>query len=572
VVRPFERNPERAREAGRRGGYARAAKLRAARGTTGPIEGSILDCLAAAGLTGPSWAPWRVLVKAARGRPLDAEERAVFTRHTGRHEPPGTPVRQVYAICGRRAGKTRVASVVAMWVALSRDYRALLAPGETAIVPLLAADKRQARQALDYVRGLARMDTFRPFVTRVLRDSIELRTGCTLEVKTASYRLVRGYSVPAIVADELAFWWQGSDSANPDTEVIAALLPAMAAMPSAQLWGLSTPYAKSGALYEAYARYYGVEGADVLVWQSPSIEMNATLDAAEVERALERDPQSASAEWLAQFRLDVAAFLSADAYDAAVNRGRPLELPPRGDRTYVAFCDPSGGASDAYTLAIAHAEDGRAVLDLLREAPAPFNPDVVTREYAALLKSYGLGEVVGDHYAAEWVAAAFAAQGIGYRPSERTRSQLYLELLGPLNSGRVELPPHTKLRAQFLGLERHTTRAGQDSVDHRTGAHDDLCNSAAGALVLAAGGASGPGENFFKFVQQEAARFGSRSALVALGGVAPAESTRPLVTTETILVPGDGASGRTCPGCGLNLGVGITACPTCGLKHERARE
>ncbi len=529
----FGVDPERTVALAKKGAAVRWAKPRPG----DPYRGTILDAMDAAGLSGPSWRNWHVLVKAVHGLELDEQERAIFTRYTGRREPPGAPVRQVYAICGRRSGKTRVASVVAFHTAASRDYRPLLAPGEVAIVPLLAADKRQAKQALDYVRGLARMPTFKPCVARELAQSIELTTACTLEVKTASYRLVRGFSVPAIVADELAFWWQGADSANPDTEVIAALLPAMATMPHGQLWGLSTPYAKAGALYEAFQRYYAVEGADVLVWQAPSLDMNITLNRAEVTRALERDPESASAEWLAQFRIDVANFIAAEAYDAAVDRGRPLELPVQVGRSYVGFVDPSGGASDAMTVAIAHLEGERAVLDVVREAPAPFNPESVTRDYAALLKSYGVTQVTGDRYSAEWVAAAFAKHGVTYQVAEQSRSQLYLELLGPLNSGRVVLPPHTKLRAQFLGLERRTARSGQDAVDHRVGGHDDLANSVAGALVLVLGGAAFPGWNLFEFARQQAAAHGVASAL-ALGPAPADQATR---TTRHILRrPSDG--------------------------------
>jgi hypothetical protein len=37
--------------------------------------------------------------------------------------------------------------------------------------------------------------------------------------------------------------------------------------------------------------------------------------------------------------------------------------------------------------------------------------------------------------------------------------------------------------AQFVGLERRTSRSGRDSVDHAPGAHDDVANAVAGALV-----------------------------------------------------------------------------------------
>jgi hypothetical protein len=44
-----------------------------------------------------------------------------------------------------------------------------------------------------------------------------------------------------------------------------------------------------------------------------------------------------------------------------------------------------------------------------------------------------------------------------------------------------------RLISQLHGLERRTARGGKDSIDHGPGAHDDIANAVAGALVLAAG-------------------------------------------------------------------------------------
>jgi hypothetical protein len=38
--------------------------------------------------------------------------------------------------------------------------------------------------------------------------------------------------------------------------------------------------------------------------------------------------------------------------------------------------------------------------------------------------------------------------------------------------------------SQFVQLERRTSRAGRDTVDHAPGGHDDVANAVAGALVM----------------------------------------------------------------------------------------
>jgi hypothetical protein len=41
------------------------------------------------------------------------------------------------------------------------------------------------------------------------------------------------------------------------------------------------------------------------------------------------------------------------------------------------------------------------VIDLVRGTSGKFDPDIVTKEYAALLKEYHVSQVTGDSYAAQ---------------------------------------------------------------------------------------------------------------------------------------------------------------------------
>ena len=109
------------------------------------------------------------------------------------------------------------------------------------------------------------------------------------------------------------------------------------------------------------------------------------------------------------------------------------------------------------------------------------------REFADSLRRYRLSSVIGDRFGAEWVTEQFVKAGVQYSPAEKTRSELYLELLPGITSGQIELLDNPRLIAHFAGLERRTARGARDSVDHAPGAHDDLANSAAGALISALG-------------------------------------------------------------------------------------
>jgi hypothetical protein len=87
-------------------------------------------------------------------------------------------------------------------------------------------------------------------------------------------------------------------------------------------------------------------------------------------------------------------------------------------------------------------------------------------------------------YAGEWPRERFQVHGIRYEPAELNRSKLYLAFLPLLNSGRLELLDHPRMVSQFVGLERRTSRAGRDTVDHPPHAHDDLANAVAGVAAL----------------------------------------------------------------------------------------
>jgi hypothetical protein len=345
----------------------------------------------------------------------------------------------------------------------------------------LAADRRQARTVLRYVAGFFdSVPMLGHMVESRTAEAIHLTNRVSIEVHTASYRSVRGYTMVAVVADEVAFW-RDESTVNPDAEILAALRPGMATVSSALLLGISSPYSKRGVLWDAYRRHYGVGGSPVLVWQGASAAMNPTIDPAVIERAYAEDEASASAEYGAEFRRDIEGFVSREAVDAVVVPGR-RELPPIEGVRYFGFCDPSGGISDSMALAVAHREKDLAVLDLLREARPPFSPDAAVEEFAETLRRYRITHLIGDRYGAEWVAEAFRKAGIRYQAAGKSKSELYREVLPAINSGQVELLDHAKLIAQLCSLERRTARGGRDSIDHRPGRHDDLANVAGGAL------------------------------------------------------------------------------------------
>jgi hypothetical protein len=427
-----------------------------------------------------SWQAWRALLAGFYGLPLTTDEFKHWQELTQRTMQPSAPHDELWLIVGRRGGKSYCAAFMAVYEAAFNDYRDKLAPGEVATVMILAADRKQARSVFRYISGLFEAN---PMLARMVvredKESIELSNRTAIEVHTASFRATRGYTVACCIADEIAFW-RSEDSANPDHEILNAIRPAMATL-NGKLVALSSPYSKKGALYDAYKRYFGKAGP-ILVAQAPSRTMNPLLPQKVVDQAMERDPEAAKAEYLAQFRSDLEQFVQREVVEACVADGR-YELPYLSEYKYRAFVDPSGGSRDSMTLAIGHDEGQTVVVDAIREAKPPFSPESVVADFSELMREYRISRVEGDRYGGEWPRERFSVHRITYDVAQKPRSDLYRDMLPLLNSKRVELPDNDRLITQLCSLERRTGRSGKDSIDHAAGGHDDLCNAVAGLVA-----------------------------------------------------------------------------------------
>jgi hypothetical protein len=411
-----------------------------------------------------SWSAWRAALKGAYALPMTKAERNVFRAIAGR-EPPRKPVRECWFVIGRRGGKDSVASLMGTYTAAFFDPRGKLRRGERASVLCLAVDREQAGIVLGYIKSyFAEVPYLKQMVTNETINGLELSNGVDIVVATNDYRSVRGRAVALAILDEVAY---GRDdrSIAPDTETYNAIVPGTVTV-GGMIIGISSPHRKSGLLYERWREHYGQNG-DVLVVRAPSLTMNPTLDKKLIDREIERDPAVGRAEWLAEWREDLASYIDRALIEAAVDVG--VVVRPRiPDVTYHAFCDPSGGSSDSMALAIAHREDDNVILDCLVERPAPFNAAAVTAEMAKTLREYGLTECRGDRYGAQWVVQSFAANGITYHHSHSDRSAIYADAVPLFTSGRVRLLDSRKLVGQFAALERRTS-ATRDKIDHPRG-------------------------------------------------------------------------------------------------------
>jgi len=410
-------------------------------------------------LAGDSWRAWRVILITIMGERLTSEERTLFVQLTDRTSEPGKRVEEFVGVIGRRGGKSRAMSVLATFVAGCCKHTTLV-PGERGILLIIAQDQKNADVILNYIEANFRQSPIlRQLIETRVQRTLRLTNGIDIEVRPADFRNLRGPTYICVIADELAFWYT-DNSSNPDDEILAAVRPGLATT-GGPLILISSPYARKGELWRMYDRHYGQQGDPlVLVAQGASRTFNPSLKQSVVDRAMEKDPVGNRAEYLAEFRTDLEAFVRIEVVRDCTDRG-VYERAPQRNITYAGFIDPSGGSSDSFTLCIGHYESSttRVIIDLLREVIPPFSPEFVCQSFADTLKRYSINSVKADRYAGVWVIEQIAKFGIISEQNAEPKSTPL-----PESVAAAERLPHQSARSSkskqpdlLIGALHHTT-------------------------------------------------------------------------------------------------------------------
>jgi len=465
---------------------------------------------------GLSLSPYqRTLLKAIHGELLSREEFAIWRSATDRATYPGHPFAEVTCICGARSGKdSRIMVPLVVHSALFGNHEATGDPerqGEPIVIPIVAQDARAAKGvAFAYLKAAFERPMLRPYVDGPPQASaIKLKNGISIEVFSSTAAAVRGYSIPMGVMDEPAFY-SLEGASDSDVERQAAIRRGMMAFTSPTLLlKISTPYLKSGVLYNDFTKYYGKDDPTRLVWKATSLQMNPSLNAERIAAQIEDDPERGRREYEAEWHDSSESFLASDWVDRVVERGM---YGPRPERVamgvkYIVTGDFSGGRRDEDVVAVGHGESHTGEKVFILDALQGWHGDTSSRESiiieaAALAKTYHQDVIWGDSYAGDWIVDAFKRHGITYRQPEHkmpdgemkrlTASLAYLQLPPLFSMAQIVLLDDPLLVRQLKMLERHAMPGGIDKVTHPLNGHDDRANAFALCATIALAGSGLP--------------------------------------------------------------------------------
>ena len=117
---------------------------------------------------------WEVVLRALFGLGfISDEQREIYQRFSHRTDEPSKQFREGVLICGRRSMKSYIMALCAVFCAIFRDYRPYLRRKQKATIKVIAADREQARNILDFIAGMLEAPLLAPYLIKRKASSFE---------------------------------------------------------------------------------------------------------------------------------------------------------------------------------------------------------------------------------------------------------------------------------------------------------------------------------------------------------------------------------------------------------------
>lgn len=355
-------------------------------------------------------------------------------------------------VCGRQVGKTEVCATDGLhYASTNRDVTVLI----------LAPTQRQSSELFKRVKDLIGESGKQWGVERSTQTIIELENQSRIICLPAGSdgHNIRGYTADYIIVDEAAF--------VPDDIFTSVLLP-MLATTNGTLALASTPFGKSGFLYEQawtgddWHITHAASEDSPLVTSEFIQDQEQTLSKLEYrQEILGEFVESANAffprELITGATDDTATFRANDTVVIGADIARH-----GADRTVIVPIDSAGVISKTHMVS---------------------DPDLdltdATGHIARLYRDLDVAKVVVDETGVGAGPVEMLQNDLGERAVEGfkftidDKQSIYNQLKSDLENGAVTLPAHQRLQREFKDLEYELTRGGKTKIHHPGGGHDD---------------------------------------------------------------------------------------------------
>jgi hypothetical protein len=180
-------------------------------------------------------------------------------------------INKIDLICGRRSGKTLLSAIIAIYCAISNNWKPFLKKTPFATVLIMSHSREFSDEVLEIIRTLIETSP----ILNMLVNKDKKNTASTMNLKVpwivdgaqiqysrvqikvaaASSKTTRGVAACAILCDEIAFWNLDESMKETDAKIMKAVRPAMKQFREfGMLIKLSSPGIKQGVLYDEYKK------------------------------------------------------------------------------------------------------------------------------------------------------------------------------------------------------------------------------------------------------------------------------------------------------------------------------
>jgi len=370
------------------------------------------------------------------------------------------------AVCGRRVGKSTMASWLALWYSITHANAEIL---------ITAKAQRQSMELFNEVKKQIRQSEIGEDQWGIVRDTrteINFDNGSRiicLPVGTDGSN-IRGYGTDLLIVDEAAFI---NDS------IFQEVLSPMLAVGDGEFILLSTPFGKKGFLYERFndEDWYTLQ---VPTWANPMIddefieEQKRNLTSIQFRQEIKGEFVESADSFFTREELMNCAYESVERKDKQIAYLGVDLASTGGDESVYVSIDGDGNIFD-----IEHTT-GKSMTDAMGRIRELDSYNDYTK---IMVDATGLGTGVVDQ-----VKEDLGRKVEGFKFTNEKKQSLYNTLKNHLQDGKVRFSfvpgkdePENNMVDQCLELEYEYTSTGKTKIHHPSGGHDDFSD----ALALA---------------------------------------------------------------------------------------
>lgn len=419
-------------------------------------------------------------------------------------------VNKIDLICGRRAGKTTISAILAIYCAISTNWKPYLRKHPFATVLILSHSREFSDEVLEVIRTFIEDSLI---LTRLINKD-KRNTSSTMNLTTpwilptreiewsrvqikvgaASSKTTRGVAACAALCDEIAYWNLDENMKETDYKILKAVRPALKQFGSkALLIKLSSPGIKQGVLHQEHKDWKeGVLPASYAVFKAPSWMMNNILPKEEFIEEWKLDPDGFDTEYRANFADSLSNFIMPEFIDMAVMKGVTFN-PPEDKKvavTYKAAID-AAFKNDAFTFSITGIVEGRVKQFVSKGWKGTRQKPVSAYEVAEYIKTvtkqYGVDTVAADQYAYQPLREIFDRYGVTleeYPFTPALKKKIYYNLKKLVHSQQIDLLDNPIQSKELKELMVEQTPSGNIKIGHPQAGSDDYADSLAISAYL----------------------------------------------------------------------------------------